>query len=115
MPDAATLLHVGEPGFSFADGEIWAVHTAWSGNHTHYAERLFTGAQVIGGGELLLPGEVILQPGQIYSTPWIYGSYAPRPRRGGTALPPLPPRSRAPSVDHPSRDSQRVGSGLFRS
>jgi alpha-galactosidase len=74
--DAATLLHVGEPGFSFADGEIWAVHTAWSGNHTHYAERLFTGTQVIGGGELLLPGEVILQPGQVYSTPWIYGSYA---------------------------------------
>jgi alpha-galactosidase len=75
-PDAATLLHVGEPGFSFADGEIWAVHTAWSGNHTHYAERLFTGAQVIGGGELLLPGEVILQAGQAYRTPWIYGSYA---------------------------------------
>jgi alpha-galactosidase len=60
-PDAATLLHVGMPGFSFSEGEIWAVHTAWSGNHTHYAERLFTGAQVIGGGELLLPGEVILQ------------------------------------------------------
>jgi alpha-galactosidase len=74
--DAATLLHVGEPGFSFTDGEIWAVHTAWSGNHTHYAERLFTGTQVIGGGELLLPGEVILQPGQVYGTPWIYGSYA---------------------------------------
>jgi alpha-galactosidase len=75
-PDAATLLHVGVPGFSFADGEIWAVHTGWSGNHTHYAERLFTGAQVIGGGELLLPGEVILQSGQTYQTPWIYGSYA---------------------------------------
>jgi alpha-galactosidase len=75
-PDAATLLHVGVPGFSFADGEIWAVHTAWSGNHTHYAERLFTGTQVIGGGELLLPGEVILQHGHAYATPWIYGSYA---------------------------------------
>jgi alpha-galactosidase len=74
-PDAATLLHVGVPGFSFADGEIWALHTAWSGNHTHYAERVFTGRQVLGGGELLLPGEVILQPGQVYGTPWIYGSY----------------------------------------
>jgi alpha-galactosidase len=74
-PDAATLLHVGVPGFSFAEGEIWAVHTAWSGNHTHYAERVFTGLQVIGGGELLLPGEVILQAGQVYRTPWIYGSY----------------------------------------
>jgi alpha-galactosidase len=75
-PEAATLLHLGEPGFSFSDGEIWAVHTAWSGNHTHYAERLFTGAQVIGGGELLLPGEVSLHSGQVYRTPWIYGSYA---------------------------------------
>jgi alpha-galactosidase len=74
-PDAAMLLHVGVPGFGFADGEIWAVHTGWSGNHTHYVERLFTGVQVIGGGELLLPGEVILQPGQAYATPWVYGCY----------------------------------------
>src|SRR5215217_5233518 len=74
-PDAATLLHVGVPGFSFADGEIWAVHAGWSGNHTHYAERLFTGVQVIGGGELLLPGEVILLKGDAYATPWIYGAY----------------------------------------
>jgi alpha-galactosidase len=74
-PDAATLLHVGVPGFSFAEGEIWAVHAGWSGNHIHYAERIFTGLQVIGGGELLLPGEVILQKGQAYATPWIYGAY----------------------------------------
>jgi alpha-galactosidase len=73
--DAATLLQLGVPGFSFAEGEIWAVHTAWSGNHIHYAERLFTGTQVIGGGELLLPGEVILKPGQGYATPWVYGGY----------------------------------------
>jgi alpha-galactosidase len=73
--DAATLLQLGVPGFSFAEGEIWAVHTAWSGNHIHYAERLFTGTQVIGGGELLLPGEVILKPGQGYATPWVYGVY----------------------------------------
>jgi len=73
--DAATLLHVGVPGFSFADGEIWATHTGWSGNHIHYAERIFTGRQVIGGGELLLPGEVILQHDEAYTTPWIYGSY----------------------------------------
>ena len=39
--DAATLLHLGEPGFGFGSGEIWAVHAGWSGNHTHYAERVF--------------------------------------------------------------------------
>jgi alpha-galactosidase len=52
-PDATTVLHVGAPGFSFAEGKIWALHTAWSGNHTHYAERVFTGLQVIGGAESL--------------------------------------------------------------
>ena len=73
--DAATVLHVGTPGFGFREGEIWAVHTGWSGNHTHYAERLSTGEQVIGGGELLLPGEVVLGQGQSYRSPWVYGSY----------------------------------------
>ncbi|GAA3604145.1 alpha-galactosidase [Microlunatus ginsengisoli] len=74
-PDAATVLHVGTPGFGFADGQIWGVHTGWSGNHTHYAERLSTGEQVVGGGELLLPGEIQLAEGDSYTTPWIYGSY----------------------------------------
>jgi alpha-galactosidase len=73
--DAATVLHVGTPGFSFRQGEIWAVHTGWSGNHVHYAEQLSTGEQVIGGGELLLPGEVVLDTGKTYTSPWLYGSY----------------------------------------
>ena len=74
--DAATVLHVGTPGFGFADGEIWGVHVGWSGNHTHYAERVSTGEQVVGGGELLLSGEVQLSEGASYETPWLYGSYA---------------------------------------
>lgn len=73
--DAATLLHLGEPGFTFSDGEVWAVHTGWSGDHTHYAERVSTGEQVIGGGELLLPGELILASGESYTSPWIYAAY----------------------------------------
>ena len=74
-PEAATVLHVGEPGFGFATGEIWGLHTGWSGNHTHYAERLSTGEQVIGGGELLLPGEIQLAEQESYTSPWVYGSY----------------------------------------
>ena len=74
-PDAATVLHAGVPGFDFGSGELWGVHTGWSGNHTHYAERLSTGEQVLGGGELLLPGEVALAPGASYESPWLYGSY----------------------------------------
>jgi alpha-galactosidase len=73
--DSAYVLHAGVPGFGFAEGNVWAVHTAWSGNHIHYAERVFSGEQRIGGGELLLPGEIRLQPSESYTTPWIYGSF----------------------------------------
>ena len=73
--DAATVLSVGERGFGFARGEVWGVHVAFSGNHRHYAERLFHGAQVVGGGELLLPGEVRLDRGESYESPWLYGAY----------------------------------------
>ena len=74
-PDAAHVLHAGTPGFGFAAGEVWGVHTAWSGNHTHVAERLSSGEQVLGGGELLLPGEVVLAQGERYTSPWLYASY----------------------------------------
>ncbi|GAB3702367.1 alpha-galactosidase [Mariniluteicoccus flavus] len=73
--DAATVLHLGVPGFDFAHGEVWAVHVGWSGNHRHYAERVWTGQQVIGGGEVLLPGEVRLAPGEAYATPWLFASW----------------------------------------
>ncbi|SJN41552.1 Alpha-galactosidase [Luteococcus japonicus LSP_Lj1] len=70
--DSAFVLHLGEQGFDFGSREIWSVHTAWSGNHVHYAERTLTGDQVIGGGELLLlPGEVVLANGQSYTSPWL--------------------------------------------
>ncbi len=73
--DAAYLLHAGTPGFGFAAGHVYAVHTAFSGNHTHYAERLFTGHRVLGGGELLLPGEVRLRREETYESPWLYAAY----------------------------------------
>lgn len=73
--DATLLLIAGTPGFDFGAGELWAVHTAWSGNHRSYAERGMSGYAVIGGGELLLPGEGRLEPQGSYGTPWIYGSY----------------------------------------
>ena len=69
--DSAFVLHLGEQGFGFADGEVWSAHTAWSGNHIHYAEKTLTGDQVIGGGELLLPGETVLAHGERSESPWI--------------------------------------------
>ncbi|ROS21561.1 alpha-galactosidase [Rathayibacter sp. PhB127] len=73
--DAATVLSVGVPGFGFAAGEVWGIHVGFSGNHRHYAERLSNGFQVLGGGELLLPGEVRLAQGAAYEGPWVYGAY----------------------------------------
>lgn len=73
--DAATVLHAGTAGFGFAEGEVWGVHVGWSGNHTHYAEKVTVGSQVLGGGELLLPGEVVLEAGEAYTSPWLYGSH----------------------------------------
>lgn len=73
--DAAFVLHLGTPRFGFAQGELWAVHTAWSGNHVHYAERTAYGDQVVGGGELLLPAEGVLPPGAVYGGPWVYANH----------------------------------------
>ncbi|HYI34784.1 MAG TPA: alpha-galactosidase [Glaciibacter sp.] len=73
--DATILLAAGTSGFGFRSGEVWAVHTAWSGNHATFAELGLTGSRILGGGELLLPGEVILKPGESYSTPWMYAAY----------------------------------------
>ncbi|MEV8214116.1 alpha-galactosidase [Leifsonia sp. NPDC077715] len=73
--DAATVLSAGVPGFGFRQGEVWGLHVGFSGNHRHYAERLSTGAQVVGGGELLLPGEMLLEPEATYVGPWVYGAY----------------------------------------
>src|SRR5699024_3617772 len=74
-PDAAHVLHAGARGFGFREGEVWGVHTAFSGNHRHLAEQSSTGHRLLGGGELLLPGEVRLEPGEQYTGPWLYASY----------------------------------------
>jgi alpha-galactosidase len=71
--DAAFVMVAGTPGFGFRHGEVWAVHTAWSGNHATFAERGLSGMRVLGGGEVLLPGEVVLGPSESYTGPWLYG------------------------------------------
>ena len=74
--DASFVLTVGETGFGYQEGQVWGCHVAWSGNHIHLAEREFHGAQVIGGGELLLPGEGRLEPGETYRAPHVYFNHA---------------------------------------
>ncbi|MEV6304212.1 alpha-galactosidase [Actinoplanes sp. NPDC051861] len=73
--DASIILAAGRAGFGFSSGEVWGVHVAWSGNHRSLAERTPTGVSLLGGGELLLAGEVRLSHGDSYRSPWLYGSY----------------------------------------
>ncbi len=73
--DSAYVLHAGPAGFGFATGRIHAVHTAFSGNHVHYAERVLTGECLLGGGEVLLPGEIRLGKDETYTSPWLYGAF----------------------------------------
>jgi alpha-galactosidase len=73
--DASLLLVAGEAGFGWRTGRVWGVHVAWSGNHRLTAERTPAGVALLGGGELLLPGEVRLATGQAYTGPWVYASH----------------------------------------
>ena len=69
--EAPTLLAAGVPGFGFARGEVVAVHIACSGNSVLRAERGPSEGTTLGGGELLLPGEVRLAAGESYTMPWV--------------------------------------------
>jgi len=75
--DASYLLAAGVRGFGFTTGEIWAVHVGWSGNQLAYAERTYNGISLLGGGELLLPGEIRLAPARATGRP---GSTPPMER-----------------------------------
>ncbi|MBT1181826.1 alpha-galactosidase [Bifidobacterium sp. CP2] len=72
--DASLLLTAGVPGFGFEHGEAYAVHVGWSGNSVLSAERQPYTTGLIGGGEVLFGGEVILSSGPAYTTPWVYGA-----------------------------------------
>ena len=61
---------------TFSNGSAWATSIAWSGNSHYLLERGFDGAQSIGAGELLLPGEVVLGPGDTYMSPAMVSVYS---------------------------------------
>ena len=74
--DATLLLSAGTPGFGFRRGEVWSVHVAWSGDHETYADRTPEGDCLLGGGELLAPGEVVLDAGESYASPWLVAGWS---------------------------------------
>ncbi|MFC7528534.1 alpha-galactosidase [Actinoplanes sp. GCM10030250] len=73
--DSAYVLCAGTSGFANRQGRVWGVHTAFSGGARTVAERNYHGHSALGGGELLLPGEVGLGEGESYTTPWLYGVF----------------------------------------
>jgi alpha-galactosidase len=67
--DASLLMAAGTAGFGNRHGSVWGLHLAWSGDQSAYAERRPDGRGVLAAGELLGPGEVVLEPGESYRTP----------------------------------------------
>ncbi|MGH3423205.1 MAG: alpha-galactosidase [Nocardioidaceae bacterium] len=74
--DATLLLVAGSNGFGFGHGQVWGVHTAWSGDHVSYGERLPDGSGWIGAGELLGPGEIVLDRHESYESPWLFAVWS---------------------------------------
>ncbi len=113
--ESPPLVFAGPSGFSEWAGEIFGVHVAWSGNHTLFAERLADGRRYVQAGELLHPGEIVLEPGDSYTTPDVLGVYSPdglTPAswqfHAAVARPRRPPVVAAPGA------AEHLGSGLLR-
>lgn len=98
--DATLLMAAGVPGFGFGHGEVWATHVAWSGDHASYAERTPEGECLLGGGELLGPGEVVLDEGARYDSPWLVGAWSDAGLDGASARLHGWLRRRAPRTRH---------------
>ncbi|SCF27221.1 alpha-galactosidase [Micromonospora mirobrigensis] len=71
--DHSTIFAAGEAGFGFERGAVWTAHLAWSGNQLLAAERTPAGTRHLRAGEILLSGELTLQPGQSYAAPTVHG------------------------------------------
>jgi alpha-galactosidase len=74
--DAPLVLAAGTPAFGFRAGEVWGLHLAWSGDAVHWAERNADGHAGLGAAELLGPAEVVLGPGDAYTTPSLLAAYS---------------------------------------
>ena len=75
--DHVPVVFAGTKGFGEWAGEVWGAHVAWSGNHQIAVQAMPDDRRAVALGELLHPGEVVLGPGESYSTPVVYATYSP--------------------------------------
>ena len=68
------VLHAADT--SEAGGDTYGLHLAWSGNHHVRVESLPSGDAGAQLGELFLPGEMSLAPGERYRTPVLHGAFS---------------------------------------
>lgn len=95
--------HAGPPGLFVEDagagwhsGVVRAGHLAWSGNHRLVVARDDEGFWTLQAGEALAPGEVVLAPGDSYSTPDLLAVASDAGRNGAIQAFHDAVRSRAP-------------------
>ncbi len=74
--DTPLVLAAGTPGFGHRSGEVWGVHLAWSGDACYRAERSPSDPALLSASELLVPGEVILEPGETYLAPTMFAAWS---------------------------------------
>lgn len=74
--DFPLALVAGTEDLSWGRGEAWAISLAWSGNHRHRVDRFPDASTWISAAEGLLPGEVVLGPGDSYQMPQVVGAWS---------------------------------------
>jgi alpha-galactosidase len=63
-------------GAGYQTGEVWGLGIMFSGNSKHIIERQQSGRTFIAAGELILPGEIILQAGESFTSPEVAAVYS---------------------------------------
>jgi len=80
--DRYPALFVGQESFSEEFGEVLAAHLAWSGNSRLRIESFSDGRRCMQVGDALLPGEILLGPGETYTSPTLYLAWSARGLNG---------------------------------
>jgi alpha-galactosidase len=110
-------LVVGEAGFGEDRGEVWAATLGWSGDHRLLTEPLDDGGRQLQLGERLGAGEVVLQPGERWTTPPAYTAFSRRGLNGLRGkLHGFARRGSCPGGDRatPAGDAEHLGGDVLR-